>query len=350
MPTMARRRWLVLCLGLLAGIAYFSLLPIRQNLRMRAIQQSLSERDLTTAQIQLEDYLRHDDTDVAAHLLAAQTARRIDDFPAAERHLNRYRELDGDKEMIELERTMRRSQSGDLTGATGAIQFCIRNPENPSVPFVIEAVTRGYLAGGQPKLAADATDVWLKRNPTGGERAYVLFLRGRSHEYRGEIPDALARYRESLTVNPKLRECTLALANVLVLESPLEALPLLERLRTDAYQPTEVTLGIARCYRQLGELDRAAAQLATLETDAPSNVAVLVEAAKLALDRRRPAEAEPRLQRAIALVPKHRDANVQLARCLRDLGREAEASAQLAKVQRIEDELSRPPPPPEKKP
>ena len=345
MPTMTRRRSLVICLGLLAGIAYFSLLPLRQNLRMRAIQQSLSERDLVSAQIQLEDYLRNDDADAPAHLLAAQSARRIDDFPAAERHLNRYRELDGNREMIELERTMRRSQSGDLTGATGAVQFCIRNPENPSVPLVIEAVTRGYLAGGQPKLAADATDVWLKRNPTGGERAYVLFLRGRSHEYRGEIPDALARYRESLAANPKLRECTLALANVLVLESPLEALPLWERLRADAYLPTEVTLGIARCYSQLGELDRAAAQLATLETDAPSNVAVLVEAAKLALDRRRPAEAEPRLQRAIALAPKHRDANVQLARCLRDLGREAEASAQLAKVQRIEDELFRPPPP-----
>ena len=57
MPTMARRRWLVFCLGVLAGIAYFSLLPLRQNLRMRAIQQSLSERDLTTAQIQLEDEL-----------------------------------------------------------------------------------------------------------------------------------------------------------------------------------------------------------------------------------------------------------------------------------------------------
>jgi len=348
---MSRRRfWIILGIGLLAGLAYFCILPIRQQLRMNAIQQSLSERDLALAQIQLEEYLRNDDTDADTHLLAAQTARRNDDFPTADRHLARYRDLNGDKESIELERLLRRSQLGDLNGATAAIQFCIRNPDNPIVPLMLEAHTRGYLAGGQPKLAKNAADVWLKRNPTGGERAYALFLRGRSHEYRGEIPDALTNYRESLTANPKLRECTLALADVLVRESPQDALPLFEQLQASAYQPTEVMLGLARCYRQLGELERAAKLLATLETEQPANVAVLVESAKLALDQRRPADAEPRLKRAISLVPKHRDANVQLARCLRDLGRDAEAAEQLATAQRIDDSLFREPPPPEKKP
>lgn len=348
---MSRRRfWFVLAIGLLAGLAYLCVSPIRQQLRMNAIQQSLSERDLALAQIQLEAYLHNDDTDAVTHLLAAQTARRNDDFATADRHLARYRELDGDKESIEMERLLRRSQLGDLNGATAAIQFCIRNPDVAIVPHMLEAHTRGYLAGGQPKLAKDTAEVWLKRNPTGGERGYALFLRGRSHEFRGEIPDALSNYRESLTANPKLRECKLALAYVLVRESPQDALPLFEQLQTSAFQPTEVRLGLARCYRQLGELERADTWIAALESEQPTNVAILVEAAKLALDQRRPADAELRLKRAISLVPKHRDANVQLARCLRDLGRDAEAAEQLATAQRIDDALFREPPAPEKTP
>ena len=221
----------------------------------------------------------------------------------------------------------------------GALKLCVEQPDNPSVPMMIEALTRGYLAADRPRLAEEATDVWLKRNPPPGDRAYALYLRGRAIERQGKIPDALATYRESLALRPRSPECALALAEVLSREAPPEALPLYERLRDEGYKPTEVALGTARCLRGLGELDRAAGLVAPLETAQPSNVAVLVEAAKIALDKLRPADAERRLRAALAIAPKHRDANVQLARCLRDLGRDADARAQSEVVRRLDAEL-----------
>ncbi len=309
---------------------------------MAAIQKALSERDLPAANRQLSDYLRDHDADADAHLLAAKTARRLDDFPTANKHLDRFRELDGNPDEVELELMLRRSQSGDLTGAGGALKLCTEQPDNASVPLMIEALARGYLAAGRPDVAVTVTDVWLKHTLGPGDRAYALFLRGRGHELQAKIPDALANYREALDLNPKLSECALALADVLGSEFPLEALPLYDRLREEGYKPTQVTVGTARCLRQLGELDRAATLLAPVLAGRPESVPALVEAAKIELDRRRPAEAEVRLKSALALAPKYRDANVQYARCLHQLGRDAEAAEQLAKVQRLDDELFRP--------
>jgi len=159
---------------------------------------------------------------------------------------------------------------------------------------------------------------------------------------QARIPEAMALYREALSLSPKLSECILALADVLASESPAEAIPLFDALRTDGYKPTAVTLGTVRTLRQLGEHERAERLLAPLLAGDLTNTAVLVEAAKIQLDLHRPAKAEIHLKAALALAPKYRDANVQYARCLRNTGRDAEAAEQLAKVQRIDDELFRP--------
>jgi tetratricopeptide (TPR) repeat protein len=333
--------FLALGLGALGGATYALTVHLRQSARTSAIRSALANRDLPLAQRLLDEHLRDREDDAEMHFLAAQTARRLDDFPAADRHLERYRVLGGDREALELERVLRRSQSGDLAGSSGALAFCTEHPENAAVPMMIEALTRGTIAANRPELAVTATDVWLKRNPPPGEKAYAQYLRGRGFELQAMIPDALALYREALALNPRLHEATFALAEVLASESPTEALPLYDRLREEGYRPTEVALGTARCRRQLGEPDRAAALVAPLVAEQPVNVAVLVEAAKIDLDRNNPAEAERHLKAAIGIAPKHRDANVQLARCLRDLGRDAEARVQLEVVRKIDEELDR---------
>jgi tetratricopeptide (TPR) repeat protein len=222
------------------------------------------------------------------------------------------------------------------------MKLCIEQPHNPSVPLMIEALTRGYLAANRPAAAVAATDVWLKRNPAPGERAYVLYLRGRGFELQAKIPDALACYRDALVLRPKLHECTFAVAEVLRRESPAEALTYYEQLREAGYKPADVTVGTAGCRRQLGELDRASGLIAPVVAEQPSNVAALVEAAKIDLDRLRPGDAEPRLRRALQLAPKHRDANAQLVRCLRDLGRDTEVKEQSEKLRLLDEELFKP--------
>jgi len=332
----------LLGLGLLISAGWFLSHQVRKSVRKSAIREALADRDLPLANRLLTEYLRHEDDDAGAHLLAAQTARRLDDFTLANRHLNRYRELGGDPEEFQMELVLRGCQSGNLSGASGAMRLCVEQPGNPSVPLMLEALTRGYLAANQPAAAVEATAVWLKRNPAPGERAYVLYLRGRGFELQAKIPDALACYRDALGIRPQLHECMFALAEVLRRESPTEALAYYEQLREAGYKPADVTVGTAGCLRQLGELDRASALIAPVVAEQPSNVAALVEAAKIDLDRLRPGDAELRLKRALQLAPKHRDANVQLVRCLRDLGRDTEAKEQSEKLRLLDEELFKP--------
>ena len=330
---------IIFCLGLLATAGWYFSKQVRKSVRKSAIRTALADRDLPLANRLLAEHLATDDDDADAHLQAARTARRLDDFSTANRHLNRYRELEGDPEEVQLELVLRGSQSGNLSGATGAMKLCIEQPDNVAVPLMIEALTRGFLAANRPAAAVEATDVWLKRNPPPGERAYVLYLRGRGFELQAKIPDALTCYRDALAIRPQLHECGFALAEVLRRESPSEALTYYEQLREAGYNPADVTVGTAGCLRQLGELDRASALIAPALAEQPSNVAALVEAAKIDLDRLRPADAEPRLKRALQLAPKHRDANAQWERCLRGLGRDGDAKAQSEKLRLLDEEL-----------
>jgi|GEM_PF-2390075 len=332
---------ILLGLGLLISAGWFFTKQVRKSERKAAIRDALADRDLPLADRLLTEYLRNEDDDAEAHLQAAQTARRLDDITSANRHLNRYRELGGDPEEFQMELVLRGCQYGNLSGASGAMKLCIEQPHNPSVPLMLEALTRGYLAANRPAAAVEATNVWLKRNPAPGERAYVLYLRGRGFELQAKIPDALTCYRDALAIRPQLHECTFALAELLRRESPTEALTYYEQLREAGYKPADVTVGMAGCLRQLGELDRASALIAPVVAEQPSNVAALVEAAKVDLDRRHPGDAEPRLKRALQLAPKHREANVQFVRCLRDLGRDTEAKEQAEKLRLLDEEPSR---------
>jgi tetratricopeptide (TPR) repeat protein len=330
----------VVGLTVLGLVRFLTSQTLRQSERS-AIRDALAERDLPRARDLIDEFLRDRDDDAEMHFLAAQTARRLDDFPSADRHLDRYRHLNGNPDEAALERILQRAQSGDLRGADGVIKICFEQPEHPAATPIIEALVRGYLAAGRQDIAIVVAEVWLKRNPAPADRAYANYLRGNGLALQSRFPEALGHYREALALNPRLHEAAFALAEVLASESPTEALPLYDRLREEGYRPTEVALGTARCRRQLGEPDRAAALVAPLVAEQPVNVAVLVEAAKIDLDRNNPAEAERHLKAAIGIAPKHRDANVQLARCLRDLGRDAEARVQLEVVRKIDEELDR---------
>ncbi len=334
-----RRLAIAMALLALAGLAALGYPHLRRYRQWAAIQSARDARDLPVALERIEDLLQVNPDDADAHLAAAEVARRLDDFPAADRHLERYLQLGGLKDAAVLERTMRQSQSGNLSGAEGALRFCLDHPENPSVPLVIEALARGYLAAGQPRRAVEVADAWLKRNPGAAERAYALYLRALAQERQGNVPAAIDGYRESLAAKPDADECRLALAEILTRESPAEARPIYESLVAAGFRPARVRLGLAGCLRQLGELERAAELIEGLKRESPESAPVLVEAARIELDRGRPAAAEPQLARALELAPRHRDAIVQLSRCLRDLGRDAEASARLDELRKLDDEL-----------
>ena len=98
---------------------------------------------------------------------------------------------------------------------------------------------------------------------------------------------------------------------------------------------------MAQCHHQLGELEAAAGILQRVQDDRPDDLEVLIEAGTLTLDRGQPRAAEPLLRRAVALAPSRRDPNVQLLRCLQDLGDDAAIRKQQAVLKSIDDEIQR---------
>ncbi|MDB5307275.1 MAG: tetratricopeptide repeat protein [Gemmataceae bacterium] len=308
---------------------------------LTAARDAIGRRDFATARRELDTHLGNNPRDLDAHLLAAQTARRADDGPAAEGHLQQYLDLGGDPDAVALERTLRRSQEGDSSGGGGALKFCTDNPDHPAVPFMLEALARGLLATGRPGQALTCLDLWLARSPPPADRVQALEWRGRALEGMGRAPEAAEDYRRALAIDPGHAEARLRLAGFLTRDDPREALAHYERLERDAPGRPEVLLGLARCRRQLGDHEAAGRILAGLTAARPDDVDVLTEAGALAVDRGRPAEAEGLLRKAVALAPDRRDPNLQLARCLHDLGKEAEAWEVSAKVKKLEEELLR---------
>ncbi len=326
--------------GLIAVFAFVAYPYYWRSQSWNEIRTALDNRELKSGLELLERHLEYASDDLDARLAAAQTARRLDDFATADRHLKRFEADGGPRDVVILEKTLRQSQIGAIDGRA-ALRFCKEYPENPIVPFMLEAVTRGFLATVQPSRAEEAVSLWLDRKPTGAERSYALFLKGLACERQGKVPAAIESYRESISLKSDAHESWFALGQILTRESPGEAKTLFEKLQQTDYRPFEVKLGLARSLRQLGELDRAVELLEELNRLQPDSVAVMVELARVELDRGRLEYAESMLKNILGRVPNDRDALVQWSRCLRSLGRDAESQAVLEQLRKLDEELFR---------
>jgi tetratricopeptide (TPR) repeat protein len=308
---------------------------------LAAARDAIERRDFTTARRELDACLADNPRDPEVRFLAARTARRDGDGTAAESHLKLYSEMGGDRELAELERAMRRSQEGDVSSADAVLRFCAEYPDNPAVPFMLEALARGLLAAGRPDRAVLCLDRWLARTPLAADQAQALAWRGEALEQLGRGPEAIADYRRALEIDPNHATTRFRLAGLLVRDEPLEALGHFERLERAEPGRPEFLLGLARSHRQLGHHALAGQFLARLHPDSTDDVLVLTELGALALDRGEPAAAAAPLRKAVSLAATRREPNVQLLRCLQDLGKESEAAEQREKLKRIDAELMR---------
>lgn len=334
----------LLVLAVLVGgpvAAYFLLPRSNKSNHLDAAKAAIGRRDFAAARKELDVYLAARPKDRQALLLAARTARRAGDGPATEPFLSRYLDAGGDAEEADLERVLRRTQDGDPGGAAALMRFCADHPDNPATGFVLEALGRGFLKARVPVQAVTCFDQWLKRDLSPADRAQGLVWRGQALEMLGRNPEAAGGYRAALALDPAHPEARLRLAEFLTRDDPAKALPLFESLDQEAPGRFEVRLGVARCRRQLGDLPAAAALLDQLRAERPGDAAVLTEAGAVALDRGRPAEAEPLLREAVRLAPDRRDPTLQLVRCLHDQGKTAEEREQLARLKTIDDDIER---------
>jgi tetratricopeptide (TPR) repeat protein len=304
-------------------------------------RDALARRDFPTARRELEAFLAFHPDHRDALFLAARTARRADDPEAAEAFLKRFEKAGGPAADATLERDLRKTQAGEVGNAVPLMRLCAEQPNDPSVPFVLEAFARGLLAVNNLPLAVECLDQWLGLDLPPGDRAQAFVWRGEALARQGLAPEAAAAYRRALQIDSGHTEARFRLADFLARDEPREALPLFESLNRDHPDRPDVWLGLARCHRQLGDLKAAASWIAELSPESTDEVPVLVEAGALALDRGRPKEAEPLLRKAVKLAPNRRDPNVQLLRCLEDLGDWKAIQRQRSLLQKIDDEIQR---------
>ncbi len=180
---------------------------------------------------------------------------------------------------------------------------------------------------------------YLSRRP---DDLQALLGRGFIWERFLSFADAVADYRQAVAAHPEHDPARLKLADALLIAgTPEEALAEYEKLAKRWPDKREVRFGLAKCARRLGKLDEAQEALDALANDWPDNGEIWWERGLVALDQRRPEEAETPLRQAARLRPYDPRICYSLAQCLRQLDRAEEAHKWNARADQLGADVRR---------
>ena len=341
MPIPIRRIAVVGIPLLLVGIAVaYTFWPGRSK-ALTVAHDAASRRDFSTALAAIQPDFDNSWANSETLLLGARTARRAGQTNLADRYLRRYQEQGGDTEIIAIERILGGIQRGEVNGFDGGLQFCAKNPTHPEVPFVLEAMTEGYLKTGQLVKAIDSATRWLATTLLPADAAQGHIWRGTCYRNYGNQEMALADFQAALKLTPDSPDAQTLVGEMLVSSDPEQAS--LYFIYALATQPNRVDarLGYARCQRNRGQPAFAKVELDRILATQPDHLATLIERAKLSLDTREYALAEQDLRNVLTKAPRSLEANTTLARVLELTGRETESAKIRADVKAFEAELFR---------
>ena len=310
----------------------------------RAAQEAIGRRDFAEAGVFLQKCLDAHPDDLDLRLLVAQTARRQGDLRTALGQLQACERRGAVGAELDLERRLLRVQQGDLADADDLLALCVKSPRAAQTPLVLEAVIEGsltYLFGkfsqemaGQGELsvadfapARQAVDQWFELRTGRDDQVQGFIWRGKLASLARDHPKAQEAFREAVELDPENFAARELLAISISGEAPAEAARHLEKLRQRDPDNKKVTFTLARVCHTLGKLDQAEQLLDEFLTVHPDDVPALVERGSVALDRRKPQDAERWLQRAVQIAPDYPQANLLFSQCLQQTDRAAEAKS-----------------------
>lgn len=304
---------------------------------LREGEEALAGREFAKARELLARYLSHRPGDADARLLAARAARRMRDFDEALEQLRRCLEDGGSAEAIDIEYQLLKLQRGDDAPVP---QLRKRAAWDDALALVVlETLIQYDIDTYRLHQALRDLGAYLERRP---DDLQALLGRGFVWERFLYFADALGDYRQAVAAHPNSERARLRLADtLLIVGTPEEALTHYRWLAERWAGRIEVRLGLAQCYRRLGDAGRAQELLDQILGEAPDNGAVLWERGQLALDAQRAAEAEPWLRKAVEALPYDRRVSYSFYRCLLELGRDDEAAAVNARVARLDADVRR---------
>jgi tetratricopeptide (TPR) repeat protein len=327
-------------LGLLGFGSYLLTLNLWAVYHFRAAQRALERRDFSAARAHLTSCLTVWPRGARSHFLAARAAWRSGLHDEAEEHLAVCQQQRWAPEIVQRERDLMKLQRGDLT-VEESLRASLAE-DNSETRLILEILIQEYVSSYRLVRALSALNLFLQRQP---DDVQALLGRGWVWEQLFDFGRAVADYRRAVEVDPQNDAARLRLAETLLITGPASAaLDHFARLRQHQPGKQTVLLGLACCWRQLGQADEARrlldGLLEHLPSDDPNQDAVLVrERGRLALDEGELAKAEEWLRQAVDLAPHDRQANYNLYQCLLQRGQREDASRR--RLERIDADLKR---------
>ena len=193
------------------------------------------------------------------NLRIARKLGRQEEFSAGIRKLQNQKY---DIQRLERELWMFEAQTGNLTRLE--LQIGELFTEGEDLQEICEALVLGYLQTYRKDKANQILDLWQADFPND---AQPHFLRGRLLEHETSLEPAEEEYRAALKLNPRHDAAAYGLARVMIsTQRHQQAIPFYELCANHGLSPQPGFVGVARCYRELDELDRAELYLKRAET------------------------------------------------------------------------------------
>jgi predicted Zn-dependent protease len=275
----------------------------------------------------------------AVHLLAARAARRLGDYPAAEKHLRQCQQgQQAAPDEVVLEWAMLRVCMGDLQEHEEYLQTQLRNDPGQA-RLVWEALADGYLRMYRIRDALLLLDHWLEVEP---DNVQALFLRGSVYRQVQAVQKAVPDFRRVVELDPDRSDAREPLAaGLLETGHCSEALPHLERLLRERPADPDLRVRLARCHDGLEHRELARRLLDEVLAEHPDHGPALRACGQMARQARQPEEAEKWLRHAARVLPNDYQVQYALYQALEEQGKSAEAKEQLARAQQVKDRRER---------
>lgn len=359
-PPVAKQR-AVLAVLLIAGLAVGLYVLVRQfggSSDVAEAERAIEERRFDDARLHLKTHLDKKPKDASARLLAAQAARRAGKYDEAKLHL---RTLETDRissELLRFEQRLLAIQQGELSGIDEAIATCRDRPNDVETPLLLEAFIVAGLnriapslnthvpvpVGSAPPLL-DKLDrligMWMQSRTSPQDRVAGLAWRGRLRELGNDHAGAIADLRAALERDPNHFEATFHYALFIAQENPSEARGRFEMLVGRFPDDPRILFALATALHGMGQLDESARLLDRVIAIEPSSSMAYLERGAVAIDARKPVEAEVWLKKAFSLAPRVAETQLALARCMRLQGRTQEADRFQDRFLELEAEAAR---------
>jgi tetratricopeptide (TPR) repeat protein len=322
-------RLLALLLALVALGLLLALLGTQwwASYHLRAAQAALRLARLDQARDHVAQCLRVWPDHFDACLLAAQVARRAEDYEEAERHLTRCQEQRGGglPEEVALEQMLVRAQRGGMDTLMPYLRGLVEQ-EHPASPLILEAMARGYIRAFRYGDAAAVLAVWVSRDP---DNIQARLLQGFVREQNGPKSQAAEDFRRVIELDPDNEEARLRLGLLLLLERamPAEAAVHLEYLVRKQPDNPDALTRLALCRLTLNRQEEAREILQGVLQAHPRHRLALSAWGELAMQTDQPAEAERCFRQVLAIDRADYLTLFKLHKCLRQLGKDREAQA-----------------------